>query len=56
MLISKKQQKEQYMQIIKRIVDWQKERNLHLQEFSPINESANIIEEVLELNGYKVPK
>jgi hypothetical protein len=44
------------MQIIKRIVDWQKERNLHLQEFSSINESANIIEEVLELNGYKVPR
>jgi len=41
---------------IKQIEQWQKDRLLDKQEYIPINEATNIIEELLEGMGYKVPK
>jgi len=44
------------MNIIKRIEKWQKDRNLDKQEFDWLNEATNIVEELLEMGGYSVPK
>ena len=42
--------------MIKEIVEWQKERLLDKQEFSYKNESVNIVEELIEMSGFSVPK
>jgi hypothetical protein len=42
--------------LIHDIEKFQTDRNLHKQKFDWINESTNIIEELLEVKGYFVPK
>ena len=42
--------------LIKDIINFQKERNLHLQKYDYWNESLNIIEEVIEGNRFSTPK
>ena len=37
-------------------MDYQKNRGLDKKPFVALNESANIIEEVLEMNGFNIPK
>jgi len=44
------------MSLIKQIEQWQKDRLLDKQEYVPINEATNIIEELLEANGFKINK
>jgi len=44
------------MKIIKKIEKWQKDRLLDKQEYNWSNEAVNIVEEIIEAYGYKVPK
>jgi len=44
------------MEIIKRIKKWQKDRLLDKMPFNWSNEATNIVEELIEILGYKVPK
>ena len=42
--------------VIRKIVNYQKERELDKQPFEFMNEATNVIEELVEINGYLVPK
>lgn len=44
------------MQIVKRIVKWQKDRKLDEQPYEWSNEATNVFEEQLEGLGYQIPK
>jgi len=44
------------LDIIERTETWQRERLLHKQPFDFLNEATNIIEELAEAYGYRIPK
>lgn len=44
------------MNAIEEIMRFQFDRKLHESKFNVINESTNIVEELLEASGYKIPK
>jgi len=46
----------QGIEIIDQMMKFQEDRGLDKQEFNAENETANIAEEIFELNGYDVPK
>ena len=56
MLLNELEGRECNGDIIDRIVKWQKDRMLHKQEYIWDNEAVNVVEELIEMFGYKVPK
>ena len=44
------------MNIIKQIEQWQKDRGLDKEKYELLNEATNIVEELLEANGFKISK